>query len=231
MDDRKARMYPVARKARSAFIRLRRFLVSARFGASPDTVYQHTFYDDIGFSKTEDTARIITAYLFNTFHPASVLDLGCGTGAYLKHFEALGCQVVGVEGSSVGISRIHPAVLAVHHDLRRPLLINQQFDLVMSVEVAEHIPKKFSENVVQSLCRHARGLIVFTAAPPGTPGEDHINCRARSFWDALFERQGFVFDPDKTEDLVRHARQHDTAVWFQQWAYVYVARRPRGSLG
>ena len=54
-------MYPVARKVRSAGIRLRRFLVSARFGASPSTVYKDAYYDDGGFAKTESTAGVITA--------------------------------------------------------------------------------------------------------------------------------------------------------------------------
>jgi len=215
-------MYPVARKVRSAGIRLRRFLVSARFGASPSTVYRDAYYDDNGFAKTEATAGVITAYLMDKFHPASVLDLGCGTGVYLRHFAAKGCQVFGVEGSAAGISRVPAEVPAVQHDLRTPLQLERQFDLVMNIEVAEHIPGKFSETLVHSICRHAKDLVVFTAAPPGTPGEDHINCRPREFWDALFAPQGFEFDPAQTDALMQHARRHDTAEWFQQWACIYV---------
>ena len=218
----------VARKARSAFVRLRRFLVSARFGASPNLVYRDSYYDDGGFAKTDATAEVITAYLSDTYHPASVLDVGCGTGVYLKYFAARGCQVVGVEGSTAGISRVPPEVAVIQHDLRKPLQLNQQFDLVMSIEVAEHIPEKFSATLIDSICGHAKDMIVFTAAPPGTPGGDHINCRPRSFWDALFERHGFVFDSRKTDDLMQHARQHDTAEWFQHWACIYVARSSGG---
>src|SRR5688572_4116180 len=96
----------VARKVRSAFIRLRRYFVSARFGASPSLVYRDSYYDDGGFAKTEATAEVITSYLSDMYHPASVLDIGCGTGVYLKYFAARGCQVVGVEGSAAGVSRV-----------------------------------------------------------------------------------------------------------------------------
>lgn len=218
-------MYIVLRKARSALIRLRSFLVSARFGVSPDTVYRDSFYDGGGFARTEKTALAITSYLFERFQPMSVLDLGCGMGNYLKCFATKGCNVVGIEGSSAGIGRVHQSVLAIQHDLRKTLIINQTFDLVMSVEVAEHIPKKYSKNLVASICRHARGLVVFTAAPPGIPGDDHINCQDRNFWDRLFAEHGFTFDAEKSAELAQHASQEGTAEWFQKWAFVYVAQK------
>jgi SAM-dependent methyltransferase len=211
----------VLRKARSAFIKLRRNIVSARFGASPDRVYSSAFYDGGGFAQTEETAAAMTSYLIQRFNPRSVLDLGCGMGHYLKHFAANGCRAVGVEGSAVGLARIPDAVVAMQHDLRKPLIVNQRFDLVMSVEVAEHVPKKYSRNLVRSLCRHSNGLIVFTAAPPGTPGDDHINCRERGFWDALFDEQGYEFNQEESRSMMEFARASGVARWFQEWAYIY----------
>lgn len=211
----------VLRKARSAFIRLRRNIVSARFGASPDAVYTAAFYDGGGFARTDETAAAIASYLIQRFNPRSVLDLGCGMGHYLQYFAANGCRAVGVEGSAAGLARIPDTVLAMQHDLRKPLIVNQRFDLVMSVEVAEHVPKKYSRTLVRSLCRHSNGLIVFTAAPPGTPGDDHINCRERSFWDSLFEEQGFTFNQDESRSMAEFARAGGVARWFQDWAYIY----------
>ena len=132
----------VLRKARSALVRIRRYIVSARFGASPDQVYRDAFYDGGGFNRTEDTAAAIVSYLYQRFEPTSVLDLGCGMGHYLSHFGARGCRTLGFEGSINGLNRIPDTVTAVQHDLRLALVVNQQFDLVMSIEVAEHLPKK-----------------------------------------------------------------------------------------
>lgn len=214
-------MLVVVRKTRSAFIRLHRFLVSARFGASPDTIYGDDFYDDGGFSKTEETAASITSYIAGKYHPRSVLDVGCGMGNYLAYFAKDGCETLGVEGSQAAIRRVPETVLAIQHDLRKPLRVNRKFDLVMSVEVAEHIPRKYSETLVDAICNHARDLVVFTAAPPGTPGNDHVNCRDREFWDDLFGHRGFSFNAGETQELIQHARVSKTADWFQRWAYVY----------
>lgn len=216
-------MKVLLRKARSAAVRLRRTVVSARFGASPDQVYGNTFFDGGGFVGTEETARAMSGYLFHRFTPASVLDLGCGMGNYLRHFAENGCRAVGLEGSAAGLGRIAKSVIAIQHDLRRPVLFNQRFDLVMSIEVAEHVPKRHSRTLVESLCRNSNGLIVFTAAPPGTPGDDHINCRDRSFWDALFAERKFLFEQDETRLLREFATSAGVARWFQEWAYVYTS--------
>ena len=214
-------MFIIRRKIRSAFIRLRRFVVSGRFGASPDTVYGDVFYDDGGFEKTQATAVSITAYLMRRYNPTSVLDVGCGMGNYLACFAEYGCAAVGVEGSSYGIARVPGTVLAIQHDLRTRLLMNKKFDLVMCVEVAEHVSRKYSEVLVDSICTHAKHMVLFTAAPPGTPGTDHINCQPREFWDKLFLKHGFTVDEQGTAELVKHAVASDTAVWFKKWAYIY----------
>lgn len=215
------------RKTRSATIRLKRYIISSRFGASPDTIYQDDFYDFGGFHKTEYTAQNIVGFLYEKYAPASVLDLGCGTGNYLAHFASSGCSTLGIEGAKAAISRVPEAVLAIHYDLRNKLCVNQRFDLVMSVEVAEHIPKRFSKNLVDSLCEHARNTIVFTAAPPGTPGNDHVNCQDRPFWDQLFEQHDFHYSEDETRSLRSYAKHHDVNQWFQDWSFIY----RRGPLG
>lgn len=209
------------RKARSAMIRLRRNVVSARFGASPDQVYRDAFYDGGGFAATDNTAAVIVPYVLERFAPSSVLDLGCGMGNYLSLFADAGCRVFGLEGSAAGLNRISSRVFAMQYDLRLPLNINQTFDLVMSIEVAEHIPRRYSRNLVRSLCKHSNGLVLFAAAPPGTPGDDHINCRDRRFWDHLFSEHGYRFDQRESEQLSELATKAGVARWFQEWAYFY----------
>lgn len=218
------------RKVRSAVVRLRRNVVSARFGASPDQIYGDKFYDGGGFAATDHTAVVMVPYLLQRFAPKSVLDLGCGMGNYLKLFAKAGCRVVGLEGSASGLKRVPESVLAIQYDLRKPLVINQTFDLVMSVEVAEHLPKKYSRTLVGSLCRHSKGLVLFTAAPPGTPGDDHINCQAREFWDGLFLERGFVFDQEESQRMMSFARSSGVAQWFNEWAYIYSTRERMGKL-
>jgi hypothetical protein len=72
------------------------------------------------------------------------------------------------------------------------------YDLVISTEVAEHIPKKYSEVFVNNLVRHAKRYIVFSASQPGQWGDGHINCQKKDFWINLFENKGAVFQKEMT---------------------------------
>lgn len=128
------------RKTKSAGVRLRRFILSSRFGVSPDSIYGNAFYDGPGFGETERTAELVATYLFKRYNPDTVLDLGCGMGNYLKHFARQGCMTIGFEGSRWGVGKIPEDILGIQYDLRKPLRTNRLFELVLSIEVAEHIP-------------------------------------------------------------------------------------------
>jgi len=90
---------------------------------------------------------------------------------------------------------------------------------VMCVEVAEHIPKRYSETLIQSICRNSSRFVVFTAAPPVTPGSDHINCQPAQFWLGIFDRNGFALRPDLTDGLRRMAGEAKAAEWWKSWSW------------
>ena len=207
------------RKARSAIYLAKRFVISQRFGFDPVQIYQQSFYDDGGFIATERSASAITEWIQRNLDPRSVLDLGSGAGYYLRAFQERGIEAVGLEASPAGVSASGKGTLAFTYDLKRPLYASHLFDVVICVEVAEHIPKRYSETLVQSTCRNARRFVVFTAAPPGTPGQDHINCQPANFWMEIFERNGFILRPELTESLRATARTADTAEWWKSWAW------------
>jgi SAM-dependent methyltransferase len=209
------------RKMRSALIRTRRLVVSQRFGFDPAKIYAKSFYEDGGFARTEHSARVISAWIQSKLEPKSVLDLGSGAGYYLREFAQFGVEALGLEASPAGVSSSGSNVLALSYDLRRPVHLSRRFDVVMCIEVAEHIPKRSSDVLVESICSNANRFVVFTAAPPGTPGADHINCQPDEFWFALFRAKGFVLRTDLTEDLRRTADQAVTAEWWKSWSWCF----------
>lgn len=211
----------IARKARSAIIRLKRLVISQRFGFSPDLIYKDRFYDDGGFWMTKDAARAIAKYFQEAVSPSSVLDIGCGPGEYLMAFSELGVKAVGCDGSSSGIRRIPQSVFAFHHDLRKPLITNTRYDLTICIEVAEHLPKSSSKILIDSICGSSTGLVVFTAAPPGVPGEDHINCQPVGYWEKLFNVNRFQLDRLATRQLREFAVVNKLPAWWQEWSYVF----------
>ncbi|HTL81426.1 MAG TPA: methyltransferase domain-containing protein [Bacteroidia bacterium] len=127
------------------------------------------------------------------FRPASVLDIGCGTGAWLSEWKKAGVSsVTGVDGDYVNSSQL---LISKNEffpwDLEKPYRNNTHFDLVTSLEVAEHIEPAHARAFILTLCSHA-DLILFSAAIPGQEGTKHVNEQFPSYWVQLFEENGFA---------------------------------------
>ena len=123
--------------------------------------------------------------------PASVLDIGCGSGAYLKYFTSQGAQrIKGVDGAEGRSRYLQPDEYA-QVDLGKPLDLAQTFDLVICVEVIEHIPAQSEHILIGSIARHARERIVFSGAQAGQPGAGHLIRRPISHWLDLFASAGW----------------------------------------
>lgn len=119
----------------------------------------------------------------------SLLDLGCGVGGYLEGALSAGiCHLVGVEYNYTAAEpfiseAIRPYI--VQGDVTKPLDYGK-FDLVMSIEVAEHINPDGTDEYVANMITAAKGPIILSAAPPGQTGNNHINCQPKAFWDEKF---------------------------------------------
>ncbi len=141
---------------------------------------------------------------------ASVADFGCGQGAWLHAWQAAGADILGLDGPYVNRDRLLiPREAFLPHDLAEPINLNRRFDLVQSLEVAEHLPRQCAESFVGVLTGHA-DAVLFSAAVPGQGGEHHVNERPLAFWRGLFAARGY-----RAVDLVRPAVRGDAQV--QRW--------------
>ena len=75
-----------------------------------------------------------------------------------------------------------------------PRILNRRFDLVLSIEVAEHIPRNRHEFLFDFLVARAGRWIVFSGARPGQGGHGHVAERSELDWRSEFTRRGCVFD-------------------------------------
>ena len=175
-----------------------------------------------GRSIATKSAQAIVSILRETLGPASVLDLGCGRGAWLEVWKAQGTSdILGVDGDYVD-----RADLAVDQsefcsrDLGREVDLQRRFDLVESLEVAEHLPESRARGFVADLCRHG-DTVLFGAAPPGQGGEQHINEQPYAYWRVFFEELGF-----EPFDFLRPrvASDPDVAPWYRYNTLLYVHR-------
>jgi SAM-dependent methyltransferase len=161
--------------------------------------------------------RVVIPLLLNIVNPKSVLDVGCGTGNWLRVFEEFGVSdVLGVDflvkESDLVISRSQ----FINQDLTSPLDLGRRFDLVMSLEVAEHLHPESADQFVANLVRHA-DTILFSAAIPGQGGQFHLNEQWPEYWEQKFNKHGFYF-----HDVIRPLiwGNKEVEVWYRQNIFV-----------
>jgi SAM-dependent methyltransferase len=136
---------------------------------------------------TKSSAEVIVPLVLDHYRPRSVIDVGCGKGWFGKAFADRGCRVIGIDGPYVK-DRVIDFREA---DLAQPLPELGSFDLVVCLEVAEHLESDRGPSFINELCRLAP-VVLFSAAIPGRGGMDHRNERWPGYWVELFSRSGYV---------------------------------------
>lgn len=138
--------------------------------------------------------------IYKWANPSSALDIGCGNAHILYYLSQRGVEVLGVDGSRNALNFVDDSIKdkILIRDLTMPQEIGK-FDVVISTEVAEHIPKGFSDIFVSNIANNAGKYVVFSAAKPGQWGDGHINCQPRKFWIKLFRGRGFSYDCEASE--------------------------------
>lgn len=158
-------------------------------------IYSSEFFEYID-EGSRTSAGIIAKLLLNELPIASLLDVGSGHGAWAAEWLAAGVKdVVAVDGDYV-----QPDQLAIPrenfraHDLSKPLDLERRFDLVQSLEVAEHISAEHADTFIDNLVRHG-DIVLFSAAVPHQGGEHHVNEQPPEYWRARFAERGYdIFD-------------------------------------
>ena len=159
-------------------------------------------------------AQEIVPVVMQFVKPLSVLDVGCGTGTWLKIFEGHGVKdYLGVDGEyidrtmlKISLDRFQP------QDLSKPFDLKRKFDLVVSLEVAEHIDEHAANIFVDSLIKHG-DTFLFSAAIPGQGGQHHVNEQWPEYWEKKFNGHGFYF-----HDVIRPVIWNNDRIdfWYRQ---------------
>ena len=182
------------------------------------TLYSQEFYDAID-EGSRSSAQVIVPIIAKYLPIDSVCDVGCGRGIWLRTFMEHGTLVIlGLDGDYVDVNRLRiPRECFRPTDLTQPLPEGERFDLVISLEVAEHLPKSCAQQFVRGLTRLS-DTVLFSAAIPGQGGTGHINEQWQSYWAQLFDAEGFkVFDPVRP----RIWTSPNVAPWYTQNTLLY----------
>lgn len=183
------------------------------------SAYDKRFYDG-QIQGSLNSARLYLEFLLARWMPRSVIDVGCGRGAWLTVCRELGAErVVGLDGPWVNQGMmLDPAIEFRDADLAGNAAIDGKYDLALSLEVAEHLPPAASDNFVSNLVR-ASDAVLFSAAFVAQPGTNHINTRPHSFWAEKFLSRGYLLF-----DIFRAEFWDNDGVdpWYRQNTFLYV---------
>ena len=158
--------------------------------------YSPSFFNEM-MPESLSSAKVVVPLVENLIRPSSVVDVGCATGAWLSAFLEHGVKtIVGLDGTYVdSTALLIPSQCFMATDLTKPFSLPNQYDLALSLEVAEHLSANSAQGFVRSLCQLAP-VILFSAALPGQGGVHHVNEQWPEYWRALFAEHDFrMFDP------------------------------------
>ncbi len=178
-----------------------------------DTPYDASFFDHQS-TNSRIAASIVLKRLQDEYVFQSVMDVGCGVGTWISACIEMGLEdVCGVDGDYVEREKLQiPQEVFFAADLNEPLTIGRKFDLVTSLEVAEHLDKDRAENFVAGLVKHS-DAILFSAAIPLQGGTHHVNEQWGEYWQNIFA--SFEYEP---VDFLRDALWHNENIpfWYRQ---------------
>jgi SAM-dependent methyltransferase len=172
------------------------------------------------------SAAVIVPLVLHHVQPRSVVDVGCGTGTWLSVFRGHGItDILGIDSTDINTAMLEiPESCFRTFDLRTPFGLDRKFDLVVSLEVAEHLPAECAEIFVNTLVGLGP-VILFSAAIPLQGGTHHVNEQWPDYWTVLFERSGYVpLDPIRR----RVWQNPDVDFWYAQNALMFVRRDSLG---
>lgn len=209
-------------------------------------IYNEEYYRqyDVGIGKvnyqnstyTKDFLTGIAKQIVSDFHPKTVLDAGCAMGHLVAALRDLGVEAYGVDVSEYAIANVRedicPFCRTASLSENFPADLPQHYDLVVTIEVLEHLYAEDGQKAIANLCKHA-DTVLFSSTPDDFEERTHVNVQQREYWAKLFFEQGFTDDINyrpryltpyaslfrKNTDLVRQIEDYERNIRMTEGEY------------
>jgi glycosyltransferase involved in cell wall biosynthesis len=135
----------------------------------------------------------IAQRIVQDLHPGEVLDAGCAIGLLVEELHGLGVKAQGIDVSQWAIGQVPAHLRPFCRVASLSEELEQDFDLVVCLEVLEHLPAFEAHRAVANLSRHARAVL-FSSTPEDFEEPTHLNVQPSDYWVGLFAQHGLFRD-------------------------------------
>jgi hypothetical protein len=104
--------------------------------------------------------------------------------------------------------------------LTEELEAEEPFDMVISLEVGEHIPERWESIYIDNLTRNARSYILMSWAVEGQPGDGHVNGRSNEYVINQMKSRGYTIN----WPVSRYLRKSASLWWFKNTIMLFERR-------
>lgn len=159
--------------------------------------------------------------------PKSVLDAGCAFGFLVEKLRENDVDAFGCDVSDFAISKTNESIKPYCWVASLSEPITNKYDLIVCIEVLEHIPKEISEKALKNLC-DASDDILFSSTPFDYKETTHVNVNPPDYWSEQFAIYGFFRDVNfdasfitpwavryrkRTEPIHRLIKEYEQKFW------------------
>jgi FkbM family methyltransferase len=153
-------------------------------------------------------ANRLAAWVKQELNPSTLLDIGCGPGHFVDSFRDQGIDAKGIDVDDRVNGKEHLTYQSLFD------ITNENADVVVCMEVAEHIEQALEDEVVAKVVSTVGNTLIWTAAAIGQGGIGHINCKNKSDWAEKITSAGLIRNIEKEQQLIADMKKGSHMGWF-----------------
>lgn len=148
-------------------------------------------YDNIEWAHVFER---IADRIVNDIRPNTVLDVGCAMGHLVAALRDRGVQAYGIDVSQYAISKVREdikqycKIASILEPL--PKELPQKYDLVITIEVIEHLYEEDGLIFIDNICKYSNDII-FSSSPDDIYDVTHLNVQQPEYWAKKFAKNKY----------------------------------------